>query len=129
LNAALSVEAVGFRTWQGEWLGALVTPWFLNLVLTPGAGEWTPLAAGEERIVTLPAGRFRFICGLDEEVGEYHACSLFSPAQEFASHEAARAVALASLAALLHLGGDQARPQTALSRRSFLHGRVAGLEP
>ena len=125
LNAALRVEAVGFRDWRGEWLGAMVTPWFLNLVLTPGAGEWTALAAGEERIVTLPAGRFRFVCGLDEDIGEYHACSLFSPAQEFASHEAARAVALASLVELLRPGGDAGLPQRRVSRRDFLGGGQA----
>jgi [NiFe] hydrogenase assembly HybE family chaperone len=129
LNAALRVEALGFRDWRGEWLGAMVTPWFLNLVLTPGAGEWTPLAAGEERIVTLPAGRFRFICGLDEDAGEYHACSLFSPAQEFESHAVARAVALASLAELFRPGGDELRPHRVVSRRNFLRGRVLGQKP
>ena len=36
LNKALRVQAVGFERWQGQWLGALVTPWFLNLVLVPG---------------------------------------------------------------------------------------------
>ena len=33
LNPALRVQAVDFTRWQGQWLGALVTPWFLNLVL------------------------------------------------------------------------------------------------
>ncbi len=93
LNPNLRVEAVGFRPWSGEWLGALVTPWCLNLVLMPGEGPWKSLPAGGERIVALPAGRFRFLAGHDEELGEYHACSLFSPAQAFADHETARAVA------------------------------------
>jgi [NiFe] hydrogenase assembly HybE family chaperone len=132
LNPALRVEAVGFRSWQGEWLGALVTPWFVNLVLMPGEGEWTALAEGDERFVTLPAGRFRFICGRDEELGEYHACSLFSPAQAFEDHATARAGAAASLEALFDAGNDEkeraagAAPPSAVSKRDFLRGCFSG---
>jgi len=132
LNDALRVEAVGFRPWQGEWLGALVTPWFLNLVLMPGEGEWSGLPAGGERIVTLPAGGFRFISGHDEEIGEYHACSLFSPAQGFADHETARAVAAAALDALFDAVNDEkgraleATPPAPVSKRDFLRGHFAG---
>jgi [NiFe] hydrogenase assembly HybE family chaperone len=132
LNAALRVEAVGFRPWEGEWLGAVVTPWFVNLVLMPGEGPWTALSEGDERIVTLPAGRFRFICGLDPELGEYHACSLFSPAQQFADHDTARAVAAAALEALFDAGNDEkARaletpPPAPVSKRDFLRGHFSG---
>lgn len=132
LNAALRVEAVGFRPWQGEWLGALVTPWFVNLLLLPGEGEWASLPDGGERIVCLPAGGFRFVCGRDGEIGEYHACSLFSPAQEFADHETARAVAAAALEALFDAGNDEkaraieAPPPEPVSKRDFIRGRFAG---
>lgn len=134
LNANLRVEAVGFRPWEGQWLGALVTPWFVNLVLLPGEGEWTTLPVGAERFVALPAGRYRFIAGRDEELGEHHACSLFSPAQEFADHETARAVAQAALEALFD-GGNAESPggrdegragPSAVSKRDFLRGRFAG---
>ena len=132
LNANLRVEAVGFRPWEGQWLGALVTPWFVNLVLVPGEGEWKPLAQGGERIVILPAGGFRFVSGHDEEIGEYHACSLFSPAQEFADHDTARAVAAASLAALFDPANDEkgraaeAPPPSPVSKRDFLRGKFSG---
>ncbi len=135
LNPNLRVEAVGFRPWEGQWLGALVTPWSVNLVLMPGDGEWPSIAKGDERFVEMPAGRFRFIAGRDEELGEHHACSLFSPAQEFADHETARAVALASLEALFDAANAQAdgeRPATEaaapsrLSKRDFLLGRFSG---
>lgn len=133
LNEQLRVEAVDFRPWQGEWLGALVTPWFVNLLLLPGEGEWTPLAQGGERIVALPAGGFRFVSGHDGEIGEYHACSLFSPAQEFADHDTARAVAAASLEALFDPANDEkgraaeAPPPSPVSKRDFLRGRFAGV--
>jgi [NiFe] hydrogenase assembly HybE family chaperone len=132
LNAALRVEAVGFRPCQGQWLGALVTPWFVNLLLLPGEGEWTALPAGGERIVVLPAGHFRFVAGHDAEIGEYHACSLFSPAQQFADHDTARAVAAAALEALFDAGNDEkARaletpPPAPVSKRDFLRGHFSG---
>jgi [NiFe] hydrogenase assembly HybE family chaperone len=140
LNDNLRVEAVGFRQWEGQWLGALVTPWSVNLVLMPGEGAWNALPKGAERFVALPAGRFRFVAGHDEELGEHHACSLFSPAQEFADHDTARAVAASALEALfdnanaeapdvdgsrgisMHLGEKPA----AVSKRDFIRGRFSG---
>ena len=35
VNPALAVEAIGFAPWSGHWLGVLLTPWFMNLVLAP----------------------------------------------------------------------------------------------
>jgi [NiFe] hydrogenase assembly HybE family chaperone len=140
LNENLRVEAVGFRAWEGQWLGALVTPWSMNLVILPGEGPWTCLPKGAERFVALPAGRYRFVAGLDEELGEHHDCSLFSPAQEFADHETARAVAAAALEALFDAGNAEAPDSdgsrgtvipppgepAAVSKRDFLRGRFSG---
>lgn len=143
LNAALRVEAVGFRPWKGQWLGALVTPWSLNLLLLPGEGEWTALAAGAERFVSFPAGCFRFIAGHEASLGESHSCSLFSPVLEFTDHEAARLTAAAALAGLfdaaLAPAADEllrehdpepatvAEPVAAVvSKRDFISGRFSG---
>jgi [NiFe] hydrogenase assembly HybE family chaperone len=136
LNPALGVESVGFRPWEGQWLGVLVTPWSMNLVLMPGEGRWEALAAGGERVAVMPAGRFRFIAGRDDELGEYHACSLFSPVLEFADHESARATAQAALAALFEAanapGADAYQPSEPaakpgeITKRDFLRGRFAG---
>jgi [NiFe] hydrogenase assembly HybE family chaperone len=127
LNAALRVEAVGFHEWQGQWLGVLVTPWSINVLLLPGSGAWPKLPAGGERFVDLPAGRFRFTAASDAGLGEYHACSLFSPALEFQDHDAARATATAALSALqaTEPAGDH-RPPRVLSRRDFLRGCPTG---
>jgi len=127
VNPRLRVEAVGFDEWEGQWLGVLVTPWSINILLLPGRGPWPRLPTGTERFVDLPAGRFRFIAAFDAAIGEYHACSLFSPALEFADHEAARTAAQAALLAL-HEPQDAARaPRTSgFSRRDFLRGRRTG---
>ena len=124
-NPALRVEAVGFRAWQGQWLGALVTPWCINVLLLPRSADWPRLATGAERFVDLPAGRFRFVAGFDSRLGEYHACSLFSPVLQFADHAAASATAAAALEALLD-PATGSEPPKSLSRRDFLRGSAPG---
>jgi [NiFe] hydrogenase assembly HybE family chaperone len=100
LNHALAVEAVGFARRDGRWLGVLITPWFMNLVLLPAEGEWNSVAEGE-RLFRRFAGRdYAFLCGREPEVGEFHSCSLFSPMGEMPNQESARAIARAVLLAL-----------------------------
>ena len=134
---------MGFRAWQGQWLGVLVTPWSINLLLLPGEGEWIPLAAGAERFVAFPAGTFRFIAAHEPSVGESHGCSLFSPVLEFTDHEAARLTAEAALVGLFDAAhapaadelfrehkpepGTIAEP-AAVSKRDFLSGRFSGTD-
>ena len=101
LNAAVGVEAVGFAPWDAHWLGCLVTPWFMNLMLLPREPErWVRLRPGEKHTYVFPAGPFEFIGGREDAIGEYQACSLFSPMFEFADHETARLTAEACLKAL-----------------------------
>lgn len=108
LNPALSVEAVGFARWQGHWLGILVTPWFMNLVLVPGGtGSWLSAAPGQRLFRKFPSGDFAFLGSEEPEVGEFQSCSLFSPMGRFADQVAAREVARAALEAL------QREPETA----------------
>jgi [NiFe] hydrogenase assembly HybE family chaperone len=94
VNPALDVEAVAFAPWQGHWLGVLVTPWFMNMILAPrDATAWMPLRPGEKRSYMFPAGAYDFI-GVHEDVaGEYQMCSLFSPLLHFDDQETARLVA------------------------------------
>jgi [NiFe] hydrogenase assembly HybE family chaperone len=94
VNPALAVEAVAFAPWQGHWLGVLVTPWFMNLILAPrDAAAWTPLKPGAKRSYVFPAGTYDFIGACDDVAGEYQMCSLFSPLLHFDDQETARLVA------------------------------------
>lgn len=101
VNPALAVEAVDFAPWEGHWLGVMLTPWFMNLMLLPGdPGAWQPLATGAKRRYGFPAGEYEFVGANDAELGAYQVCSLFSPVLEFADHETARLVATLARAAL-----------------------------
>ena len=131
LNPALAVEAVGFRPWQSHWLGALVTPWFINLVVLPGDGAWRSVPDRDSVWYAFPAGRFEFIAGSEPGLGPYHACSLFSPVGEFGDHETARETARVALESLFdpsllgespRTGDPEGRP---MSRRDFLRGASA----
>lgn len=141
LNPALRVQAVGFRPWGAHWLGVLVTPWFMSLMLLPrDRAACPPVGERESRPFVFPAGVFEFIGHRDASLGEYQACSLFSPMAEFADQASAVATAAAALTALFdpanRLGGDVqaggAAPEApatssatsaSLSKRDFLLGQ------
>ena len=102
LNPHLQVEAIGWQRWQGHWLGVLLTPWFLNLVLVPGGLEtWTPAADGKRVFHQFPAGDFAFLGNREPELGEFQSCSLYSPVDLFETQQAGRETALAALQMLL----------------------------
>lgn len=136
LNRALRVESVGFREWEGKWVGVLLTPWFMNFMLLPGPGTpWPRVARGDTYPWHLPLGRMDCMAGHEEEFGDYHMCSLFSPVLQFEDHEAARIAAQAALEAILsppkteepppgpvrRLADNAGKP---LSKRDFLTGKL-----
>jgi [NiFe] hydrogenase assembly HybE family chaperone len=84
-----------------------------------------------------PGGVFEFIGAREPTLGEYQACSLFSPMFEFADQREARATARAALDALFDPASREAapvraeppsslgaagRPAAMLSKRDFLFG-------
>lgn len=105
VNPALAVEAVGFRRHAGDWLGVVITPWFVNLFLLPGGGAlWRDLPTGEQATVDLPVGPLEFIGdnpGPDAAVAAYQYCPLLSPVQQVESLAAAREIARDALDAVL----------------------------
>ena len=154
VNAAVAVEAVGFAPWKHYWLGVMLTPWSMNLLLAPREPRaWRPLPPGEKRRYTFPAGAFDFISAHEDAVGEYLICSLFSPLLEFADHATARQTALLAREALFDSANAEAAelpvatstssaanavPPTAplaqleasfavpMSRRDLFHARLRG---
>lgn len=129
LNPALSVEAVDFQRWQGHWLGIVVTPWCMSLLLVPGSAEnWVSTGDNRRRFVRFPAGDFAFLGSAEAELGEYQSCPLFSPMGQFTSQSEATMTARASLIAMLtDPQASRAVPEAekragepSLSRRRFL---------
>lgn len=106
VNPALRVEAVGFRQVDGDWVGVVITPWFINLFLLPGGGAlWQDLPSGEQRGVEFPAGQLDLIADnnpdRDAPISAYQYCPLIHPVQHLADQATARDAAEAILEALL----------------------------
>jgi [NiFe] hydrogenase assembly HybE family chaperone len=102
VNAALDVECVGFARYDGDWLGVIITPWFLNLFLLCGGGRmWLDLAAGQRRLVQLPCGMLQFIADADPELGLYQYCPLIAAVGSLPDQLTARQAAADALKAVL----------------------------
>ena len=100
VNKALRVEAVGFRRYEGQILGVLVSPWFMNLIMLPDGQDWSGLVAGEKEVIGFPSGDYEFLHNTRDMIGGYKACSLFSPMGDFARQKDATDVARAVMEAL-----------------------------
>jgi [NiFe] hydrogenase assembly HybE family chaperone len=112
---------VAFVPWKQYWLGAMVTPWSINLLLAPRDPDaFRPLRPGDKRRCVFPAGAFDFIGAHDARLGNYLVCPLFSPVLEFADHATARETARVAREALL----DARMAEVAVSRRDVLRGRL-----
>jgi len=152
VNPAIGVEAVAFAPWESHWLGAMVTPWCINLMLLPrDPAGWTSLPQGRKRRYAFPAGEYEFISSRDEAIGEYQMCSLISPVLELPDHATACQVAELARAALLDpanapqpaappAGNDAELPPgpiaqikqhatAPMSKRDFLRGRFLRGDP
>ncbi|MBU0621345.1 MAG: [NiFe]-hydrogenase assembly chaperone HybE [Gammaproteobacteria bacterium] len=146
-NEALRVEAVGFREWQGHWVGVLVTPWTISLALMPGeGGPLKTLGPDEKMSWEFPSGKYEFM-GLNEPaLGTCQTCSLISPVIHIERHEDAVAVAEQVMTALFAVDKpdvirDEERKQMfeaarmkgepvaaqEVSRRDFLRGAFLGM--
>jgi len=89
VNPNLSVKTVGFELYEGDWLGVLLTPWTMNLLLLAGPDrEWQPLKVGDRLGLKLPSGSYTFFVGEHEQLGTYLSCSLRSPVGDIQTQEA-----------------------------------------
>jgi [NiFe] hydrogenase assembly HybE family chaperone len=125
-NDALGVEAVGFRPYNGTIVGIVVTPWFMNVVISAGEMAWE--ASVPSLRLRFPAGDIDFAVSEVASVGRIASCSLFSPMFGFADMVSARATAEAALAELM-LSADseeavrrRAPATSTIDRRNFLRG-------
>ena len=103
LHPRVQVQAVGFRRWKYFWLGIIVTPWCMNIILSKGQpSKWKSIPEGKRLLYPFPAGKYDFICVRDRILGEYQMCSLMSPLDEvITDHQMAVEVAQAALDELM----------------------------
>ena len=124
LNPALEVEAVDFALHDGHWLGVLITPWTLSLMLLPAGEEgWVSAPEGRRLMIRYPAGDLPFLGGEEPEIGEYLSCSLLASVTDFPDQGLARMTARACRLALLLPKGTPTLPASP-ARRGFLTGRL-----
>jgi [NiFe] hydrogenase assembly HybE family chaperone len=129
-NEKIAIEAIGFRTFgEGDLLGVVLTPWFMNLIALPIEPQRMEMAKiGRTVSVELPAGKRIFAVGGDETTGLYKAHSLHSPVLNFTLPGQAQAEARRMLALLMTPPGLTAETATdgsgtkRLDRRALLFG-------
>ncbi len=128
-NDKVGIEAIGFRAFgDGAFLGVVLTPWFMNLILLPLAPEPMRMAEiGRLVEVGLPIGKRTFVIGGNDVVGLYRAHSLHSPVLTFTLPGQAQAEARRQLTLLLT--APQPEPtvkqngSAGVDRRRLLFGR------
>ena len=137
-NGNLQVEALGFTEVEPGYMGVLITPWFINVILLFGRQPPSATVVGHKYTHKLPSGDQDFMIGEDEELGRYDFISLASPTSKYKSQQQAQSFALQKLNALLAVPGDAdgatshmeekpinfvSRSSGDMSRRSFLTGK------
>ncbi len=129
VNRALEIVAIGFRRHEGDWVGAMLTPWFLNLCLLPGGGTlWRDRGSGDRVKLQFPAGELEFIADYDPDgsVPAYLYFPLFQPVGQFATQESAVAAAQAALDALFSApAADAAKPDNPVSKADTANPAVS----
>ncbi|HEX5803269.1 MAG TPA: [NiFe]-hydrogenase assembly chaperone HybE [Azospira sp.] len=103
VNRALEVDIAGFRRHRGDWVGAVITPWFVNLYVLPGGGElWHDLGAGERVKLPFPVGELEFIADYDPtaEIPAALYCPLLAPVTALKSQDEALRMAMDALETL-----------------------------
>lgn len=128
VNPNLKVQAVGFRIFQHDWLGILITPWFMNLLLLPQQpDDWPSFNNGDNISRHFPQGEFHFILNNEQSLGAYASCSLYSPMFQFQQQQVAVATANAAIEGLfIENDSGATRKPANISRRDLLRGKFSG---
>ncbi len=94
LNPHIQVQALGFQEFEGRVLGIIITPWLMNVVLLPAAGEdWSTMQLGDKRPHKFASRTYKFMLNDIDGIGLCQTHSLYSPMRDFSSHEQALGVA------------------------------------
>ncbi len=120
-NEALTTEVVGLQRFTDYWLGVLITPWTLQLVMLSANGEAESLSEGDHRIYDFPQGEVVFMASDNPDLGVYQSCALSSPLHDFPSQEVIRQTAIEVLDLLFQA---PAEPEQERSVKVAMPGRL-----
>lgn len=87
---------------EGQWLGCVLTPWMLSLVVLPGPDQiWSLRKTSDRLALQLPCGNLTFMVGELPQTGQLLSCSLMSPLEPNLTAAAGRSL-LSSTLKMLH---------------------------
>ncbi|MCW8947451.1 MAG: [NiFe]-hydrogenase assembly chaperone HybE [Sedimenticola sp.] len=92
-NKLLTTEVIGLTRFNECWVGALITPWTLQLIMLPASAEAEQLEEGDHRAYEFPQGKVVFMTTENDALGPYQSCGLMSPLHSFESQEQIRQTA------------------------------------
>lgn len=131
-NSRLSVEGVDFQPTEQGYIGALVTPWFINIILLYENPPQQSIALGNRVKHSFASGEHDFMVGDDEQLGRYDFISLASPTSKYKSQQQACDYARKKLNSIVSADIDALEEKPVqfmnveadrLSRREFLRGK------
>jgi [NiFe] hydrogenase assembly HybE family chaperone len=74
------IYAAPFVVYEDQWLGVLLTPWTLSILLFPGFEQhWPQRKIGDKLAIEINAQHYTFMVNEQPQLGQYLACSLMSP--------------------------------------------------
>jgi [NiFe] hydrogenase assembly HybE family chaperone len=109
---------------EAQWLGCVLTPWMLSVVVLPGPDQRWPVRSSSDRLaLQLPCGNMTFMVGELPETGQQLACSLMSPLDPHLGAEQGRSLVSSTLKMLLSLPVQQGAGGVDLGRRRLFGAR------
>ncbi|MBV7468549.1 hydrogenase-2 assembly chaperone [Aeromonas media] len=109
---------------EGQWLGCVLTPWMLSVVVLPGPDQLWPVRSSSDRLaLQLPCGNMTFMVGELPETGQLLACSLMSPLDPHLGAEEGRSLVSSTLKMLHSLPVQQGEGRVDLGWRRLFGAR------
>ena len=116
----IPVCACGFQCYESQWIGTMLTPWMLSLLVLPGPGQvWPCRRVGEKIALALPYGNMVFVVGELDGCGQYLAASLVSPLHHNVTAEQMQGLAIDSVRMVLSLPVAEVNAPDNFRRRAF----------